>query len=164
MAKKKGKKGKSGKGGSGKVDFNEALGIGGGVYGGHLLDKIEFLNTLDPKMKAGVKILLGAWGKKQKFVRNLVSGLPIDGIGSGVTAVGWDELLTEMDMITGAGSRMGDDEDIAVVVDGIDDVDVDYDGENDDEFGEDVLGEDLDTVNDDLDTVNEDVMGDDDEY
>ena len=167
MAKKKttGKKKKrssSSKGGlKDIINFNELIGMAGGSFA----DK-KGIDTLipedwDPKMKAGAKIFGIGWLMKQDFVKNLIKD---EGMRNGAKAAiqvhGVDELMEEFN-IAGMGDD-ADDAELAVVIEGVEDVDTDDDdmgGDDDlDVVNEDVLGDD-----DDLDVVNEDVLGLDDE-
>lgn len=152
MAKKKKatKKKKSSFGKSIKQNFDLAKlgGMAGGVWGGTKLDDLEFISTWDPKLKAVAKIALGEYGQKQSMIRNLVKNDSIvRGAGDALSVQGITELLTELGFISGVGN-LKDDDDLVVVIDGIDDLDV---------VNEDVLGD------DDLDVVNEDILGDDDD-
>lgn len=156
MAKKKAnktgkKKGSSRKsGGAMGFDLTKIGGIAGGVFAGKKLDELEMLSTWDPKMKAVAKIALGEFGQKQSFVRNAIKNDNLlRGVGDGLIAQGATELMTEMGFIQGDNSALEDDDELVVVIDGVDDLDV---------VNEDVLGDD-----DDLDVVNEDVLGDDDD-
>jgi hypothetical protein len=161
MAKKKGKKGK-GRGKKGAINFMRL----GGMAGGVLADK-KFVDEqlgkfiTDPKLKAVAKIALGEYGMKLDFVRGIVKDDNItDGVGAAFTVNGINELMTEMG-IAGMG-QVDDDTELAVAIEGIDDIDTDDDMSGDDDIdtvNEDVLGDD----DDDIDTVNEDVLGDDDD-
>ncbi len=148
--KKKGKgKGKGKKKSSMGINTSRLMGMAGGVFA----DK-KFLNEKltgwieDPKMRAVAKIALGEFAPKQDFVKNFMKDQEIlDGAGAAFSVHGIDELFAEMN-IAGMGA-VSDDDSLAVVLDGIDDME------------EDDMDEDIDTVNEDIDTVNEDVLGED---
>jgi hypothetical protein len=110
-------------------------------------------------MKAVALMAIGEFGPKQDMVKNLLKDDAIlNGAGDALTVIGIQQLLTSMG-IAGMGAQ--DTDELAVVIEGIDDVDMDEDvlGEDDlNVVNEDVLGE------DDLNVVNEDVLGDDDDY
>ena len=101
-------------------------------------------------MKAAAKVLIGVYAPKQQFIKNVLNDQDIlDGGGATLKVTGLQELFTAMN-IAGMGA---DKDDLAVVIDGMDDVDMD-----EDVLGEDVLGDDddIDTINEDIDTVNDD--------
>lgn len=160
MAKKKGKKGKSRKsGGMMGLNTSKLIGMSGSVFA-----DAKFLNDFlgkyitDPKMKAVAKIAIGEFAPKQDFVKNLLKDQDIlNGAGDGLTVIGIKELLAEMGF-AGIGAPSDTDE-LAVVIEGVEDTDMDEDilGEDDDlnVVNEDVLGD------DDLNVVNEDILGDD---
>jgi hypothetical protein len=134
---KKKSSGRSKKNGMMDIDFQKILGIGGGLYGGSLLNKIIPADW-DPKVQAVVKIAIGELGPKQQFVKNMLKEDSMrNGIGAGVIAKGLDEPMVSLALPGYEGLR--DDDELAVVLEG-----------------------DIDTVNGDIDTVNEDVLGDDD--
>lgn len=177
MAKKKaGKKkgnGKKKSGGKFGIDVPKMIGIGAGVLAKKKgLDQLEFLNGIeDPKMRALAKIAIGEFGPKQDFVRGMIKDdKMLNGAGDAIVTLGMADLLTEMN-IAGVGA-LNDTDDLAVVIDGIDDIDSVNDDRlsrgsrrrrDEDEIDEDVLADDdIDSVNDDDDDeMSEDVLADD---
>lgn len=160
MAKKPKKKSKgksSRKGGRFSVDFQKILGMAGGVFA-----KKKFLDDNlpidDPKMKAVAIMAIGELAPKQDFVKNVIKDQSmLQGAGDALSVLALADLMTDMGIISG-GAMGGDDDELAVAIEGIDDVEFDDMGDDDlDVVNEDVLGD------DDLDVVNEDVLGDDDE-
>lgn len=160
MAKKKGKKGK-GKGSKKMMGLNTSklMGMAGGVYGEAKIVK-DFLGKYitDPKMQAVAYIAIGEFAPKQDFVRGIVKDQDIlDGVGNAFTVIGIKNLLAEMG-VAGIGAANDNDE-LAVVIEGVEDTDMDEDVLGDDDdlniVNEDILGD------DDLNVVNEDVLGDD---
>jgi len=149
MAKKKGKKGKS-RGKKTGINTAKLIGMGVAVFADKkFLDEQLAKYITDPKMRAAAKIVIGEYAPKQDFVRNIVKDqATLDGGGDALTVLGISELFTAMN-ISGFGEN--DESELAVAIEGIDDIDTD-------DMDEDVLGED-----DDIDTVNEDVLGDDDD-
>jgi hypothetical protein len=159
MAKKKKKKGKSSSKKMG-INTSKLLGMGGAVFAERkFIDGLLGKYIKDPKMKAVALMAIGECGPKQDMVKNLLKDDAIlNGAGDALTVIGIQQLLTSMG-IAGMGAQ--DTDELAVVIEGIDDVDMDEDvlGEDDlNVVNEDVLGE------DDLNVVNEDVLGDDDDY
>lgn len=153
MAKKKAKstKKKSSGGRSGKQSFDLAKlgGMAGAVFGNDKLDEMEFMTSLDPKLAAVGKIVIGEYAPKQDFLRKMVKNDSLlRGAGDGLAVLGIKDLMTEMGLIQGVGNTQ-DDDDLVVVIEGIDDLDI---------VNEDILGED-----EDMDVVNEDILGDDDD-
>lgn len=154
MANKKGK-GKGKKKGSsrsksiGGLDLQETLGLAIGIYGGvKIEDLIPQLANMDPNIKAVGKIAVGQFGKNMPMVRNFIKDDSLrKGIGSGLASEGIRELLQGMGLIQGIGAPLDDDDELAVVIEGIDDID---------SVNADVLGEDIPSVN-------ADVLGEDEE-
>lgn len=163
MAKKKGKKGKSKKSkGFMGINTSKLLGKAGGVFiDAKFLDSFltDTLKISDPKMKAVGKIVLGEFAPKQDFIKSFMKDQDIlDGGGDAISTLGIKELLAEMGF-AGIGAANDNDE-LAVVIEGVENSDMDEDvlGDDDDDLNvvnEDILG------GDDLNTVNEDILGDD---
>lgn len=160
MAKKgKGKKGKSQKNKMG-INTSKLMGMAGGVLvSKKFLDEQLSKYITDPKMKAVAYIAIGEFAPKQDFIKNLMKDEAIlNGAGDSLTIIGITNLLAEMG-IAGMGAANDNDE-LAVVIEGVENSDMDEDilGEDDDlnTVNEDILGED-----EDLNTVNEDILGDD---
>jgi len=158
MAKKKGKKKKGGsrkKSGSMGIDIMKLAGMGGGVFADKkFLDEQLAKFIEDPMFRAVAKLALGELAPKQKFVKDLVKDQSLlDGVGAAFAVTGIQELMVEM-KIAGMGEDvLGEDDELAVLIDGIDDID------------EDDMGDDIDTINDDFgddDDMGEDVLGEDD--
>lgn len=149
----------SGIGAIGGVDLMGNLlypAIGGSIA--RFADKV-IPASWDGKMKAGAKIALG-------FVLPMIgkgqTKAVLGHIGGGMVAVGSADLITELGLISGIGAA--DDDELAVALEGIDDVDFeeveeidgvdDYDG---------VIHGDIDTINGDLDIINGDDEEDEDD-
>lgn len=151
-AKKTGKKsGKRKTSGKGIWDMEEIAGIGAGVYASPMIDGAIPANlNLDPKVIGAGKFYLGRMLEKGKFGGG---GSFMRGAGMSLQVTGAQDLMRAFGLI------QGDEDDLVVSIDGIDDNDPDsIEGDDDiDTINEDVLGE------DDIDTVNEDVLGEDDE-
>lgn len=161
MAKKKGKKGKGKKKSGMEINTSKLIGMAGGVFAkSKFLDDFLDKYITDPKMKAVALIAIGEYAPKQDFVKNFMKDEEIlRGGGDALTVMGIKNLLAEMG-IAGIGAANDKDE-LAVVIEGVEETDMDEDilGEDDDlnVVNEDVLGD------DDLNVVNEDILGDDEE-
>lgn len=147
---------KTGKRSGGKKnpwDFEEMGGMAAGVYVAPMIDTmLPASMNLDPKIIAGGKIFVGhqlasgKWGGGGSLMKGGGLALQVKGIE---------------DLMRGFGLIQGDDDDLVVSIEGIDDEDPDdVSGDDDiDTVNEDVLGDDDDDIN----VVNEDVLGDDDD-
>lgn len=157
MAKKKAKKkgGKKKSGGKLGINTSKLIGIAGGVLAKKKgLDTLGFLNDniSDPKMRALAKIAVGEFGPKQSFVKDMVKDSDmLNGAGDAIVALGIADLLTEMNI--GNLGALEDGDDLAVAIEGIDDMDT----VNDDDRRY------RRSRRDDIDVVDDDVLGDDDE-
>ena len=158
--KKKKGKGKGKKKSSMGIDTSKLMGMTGGVFAEKkfLSDFLDKYIT-DKKMKAVALIAIGEYAPKQDFVKNFMKDEAIlRGAGDAITIIGIQDLLAEMG-IAGMGAPEDTDE-LAVVIEGVEESDMDEDllGDDDDinVVNEDVLGDD-----DDLNVVNEDILGDD---
>lgn len=163
MAKKKGgKKGKGKKKSGMGFNTSKLIGMAGGTFvEAKFLDDFLGKYITDPKMKAVAMIAIGEYAPKQDFVKNFMKDEEIlKGAGDALTVLGIKSLLAEMG-IAGIGAPDDEKDELAVVIEGVEDTDMDEDilGEDDDlnVVNEDVLGD------DDLNVVNEDILGDDDD-
>jgi hypothetical protein len=151
--KKKSKKGKGKSKGMMGLNFMRLLGMGGGVFGDAQLNKL-IPDTIDKRLVGAGKIILGDILPKQVQIGQADL---LEGAGQGLSAMGWQQLLTEMGAMSGVGA-LSDDDVLAVAVEGIDDIDTDSPSRRteEDELGEDVLGEDVLGADDDINVVNGD--------
>jgi len=140
MAKKRKKMYKRRRRISGVVDnlnIMDVLGAAAGGIGAKFLNKVV-PDTLDKKLVSGGKILVGAL--LPMLVKGQGAGMA-KAAGNGMVAIGAAELLNEMGVLGG----MGDDDMLAVAIEGIEDVefeDLTDDIGADIEGGGEVLGDD----------------------
>ncbi len=162
MAKKKKKNGK-GKSKSKGINIMRLAAIGGGIFADRKFINEQLTKFIDDdKMRAVAKIAIGEFLPKQDFAKNLVKDQDLlDGFGASMTVVGIEELMTSMN-IAGMGEDVSDDDSLAVVLDGVDDIDGSDMNADIDTVNEDVLGGDIDTVNEDVLGIDDD--GDEDMY
>jgi len=179
VAKKTTKKKSSSKKSGGMNDFvnvSKLLGMAGGAFGNVQLEKINGFNTLDPKMKAGIKIIGGQYLPNMGVSKNAIKDDSLrNGIGDALIYEGVKELMSSFGIsgINGGGRMPKGNEFLAVSIEGLEDAGAvsedilaadEYDIGNDDDISavnEDILGDD-DMGDDDLSAVNEDILGDDD--
>lgn len=145
-----------------KFDFNTPLGIAGGLWAGNMLDNEnmpQFIQDLNPQMKAAALVFLGSWLPKQKFAKNAVKSAELrDGVGAGITASGVQTLLEEFGFAgVGATGQLRDDDILAVAIEG--DYDDDIAVVNADEYDDEEYEDDIDVIN--ADVLAEDVLSED---
>jgi hypothetical protein len=143
----------------GAFDFTEPLLVGAGAIGGTMLDKL--LPNIDPKLKAGGKIALGAL--LPMFIKSPKMKNTVHYIGNGLVACGAIDLSREMGLIGKVGA-LEDDDFLVVSLDGVGETDTEEFEEftdvsdMNDVVNDDVLNDDVSVVNDDVSVVNDDVL------
>jgi len=180
VAKKSTKKKSSSKKSGGMNDFvnvSKLLGMAGGAFGNVQLEKITGFNTLDPKMKAGIKIIGGQYLPNMGAAKNVIKDDSLrNGIGDALIYEGVKELMSSFGIagINGGGRMPKGNEFLAVSIEGLLDAGAvsedilaadEYDIGDDDDIStvnEDILNDDELGMDDDLSAVNEDILGDDD--
>lgn len=138
-------------------DFVNLMKIGGMAavaFGKPKLDELEFIKSLDPKLKAAGYIVLGEYLPKNSSVKGMIKDESLArGAGDALIYEGVKELMTSFGIagINEHSAVLAGDDELAVAIEGLND-------------------DDLDTVNgdDDLDAVNGDddddlLSGDDDD-
>lgn len=142
----------------GGFDFMDPVLVAGGAIGG------KFLNTLfpdlDPKIKAGAKIVIGALAPT--FIKNPKTKMMAHHLGDGLVACGAIELAQELGIIAGVG-EIKDDDFLIVSLDGVDGIeDIEFENISDDVneiISDDILnGNDVNVVSDDVNVVSDDIL------
>lgn len=117
-AKKSRKSYRSRKGGMlGAIDFTNTLAVIAGAVAGKMVDKV-IPESIDPKISAAGKIGLGLF--LPNFVKDGKTKALLQGVGSGMIAVGALDLATSLGVISG----VNDDDMLAVSLEGIEDLPV----------------------------------------
>ena len=91
-----------------KFDFKKAsmkaLGLGAGATAAVMIDRFPMVGTLDPKIRAGIKIALGV--ALPAFVKSDL----VTAVGDGMIAVGSNQLVASFTpAVQGIGDVYGDD-------------------------------------------------------
>ncbi len=129
------------------LNINEAMGIFGMSFAEKSFLDGLIPDTVDPRLRAAGKFILGSWFPKQKFAKGMLNSDMLEGAGASLKVHGADELLGALGVAGFEEDVLGEDDYLAVAVEGIDDI-----------YTDDGIGAD-----DDLDVVSEDVLGDDEE-
>lgn len=153
------------------INVMKLAGMAGVAFGKPKLDEMEFIKSLDPKLKAAGYVVLGEYLPKMPAIKNMVKDENLlRGAGDALIYEGVKELMTSFG-IAGLNEHQGvlaGDDELAVAIDGLDDIDSvngddDIDSVNGDDDDDLLSGDedDLDSVNgdDEIDSVN----GDDDD-
>lgn len=143
----------------GAFDFTEPLLVSGGAIGGSMLNSL--FPNLDPKIKAGGKIVLGAIAPM--FIKSPKMKNTLHYIGNGLVANGAIELSQELGLVGKVGA-LEDDDFLVVSLDGVgedvEEEEIEFQDVTDmnEVVNDDVLNDDVSVVNDDVSVVNDDVL------